>query len=51
MPPDVPQAISFRLSRLTQVTDFWSGEALGRHQGQFTIEAMPNHLARLLVCS
>ena len=47
---NVLQKISFRLPRASQVTDFWSGENLGRHAGEFTIDQMPPHSARLLVC-
>ena len=32
------------------VADYWSGESLGRHEGSFTIQDMPAHSARLLVC-
>lgn len=45
-----PQTISFRLNRPSRITDYWSGEALGNHQGIFTIKDMPAHSARLLVC-
>jgi alpha-galactosidase len=48
---DMPQKTSFALSRPRRVTDFWSGESLGRHAGVFTIDEMPAHSARLLVCS
>jgi alpha-galactosidase len=48
---DAPQTISFRLSRASQITDFWSGESLGRHEGLFAMKAMPKHSARLLVCA
>jgi len=44
------QKISFRLPRTTLVTDFWSGENLGRHSGEFAIE-IPPHSARLLLCT
>lgn len=33
----------------SRVTDFWSGESLGR-LGSIAIEDMPPHSARLLVC-
>jgi alpha-galactosidase len=46
---DAPQRISFRPTRADNVTDFWSGEHLGR-QREFTFEAMPPRSARLLVC-
>jgi alpha-galactosidase len=46
---DAPQKVSFRPTRVSNVTDFWSGEKLGR-ESEFTIEAMPPHSARLFVC-
>lgn len=48
---DAPRKISFELSRPRIVSDFWSGENLGRHLGEFTIDKMPAHSARLLVCT
>ena len=44
------QRISFRLPVTSTVTDFWSGENLGEHAGDFVID-IPPHSARLLVCS
>jgi len=44
-----PRTLSFRLPQASQITDYWSGEALGRHEGVFTKE-VPPHSARLLVC-
>jgi len=48
---DASRRVSFDLSRARSVTDFWSGENLGKHSGVFTIDQMPAHSARLLVCS
>ena len=48
---DAPRKISFGLSGTRRVTDFWSGENLGRHSAEFTIDQMPAHSARLLVCT
>lgn len=45
---DAPQRISFRPSRAGNVTDFWSGESLGR-QTELAFEAMPPRSARLLI--
>ncbi|HJQ23077.1 MAG TPA: glycoside hydrolase family 36 protein [Blastocatellia bacterium] len=45
-----PQTISFRLPAPSRISDYWSGEALGQHQGMFTIKDLPAHSARLLVC-
>jgi alpha-galactosidase len=47
---DQPQTISFALSRPCQISDFWTEEKLGRHQGEFRAAAMPPHSARLLEC-
>jgi hypothetical protein len=47
---NAPQRISFHLPRASVVTDFWSGERLGRHAGKFAIDQMLPHSARLLVC-
>jgi len=46
---EAAQRISFRLSRPSNVSDFWSEEKLGRHAGEFVIDQMPPHSARLLV--
>jgi alpha-galactosidase len=48
---NTPRKLSFELSRPRNVTDFWSEENLGRHSGTFTIDAMPAHSTRLLVCA
>jgi alpha-galactosidase len=47
---NTPQTISFRLPQESQITDYWSGEALGKHKGVFSVKEMPPHSARLLVC-
>jgi alpha-galactosidase len=44
------EKISFQLPRARRVTDFWSGEKLGRHAGEFAVD-IPAHSARLLVCA
>jgi alpha-galactosidase len=46
---DGPQTLSFRLTEPGHVTDYWSGESLGRHERSLTIRDMPAHSARLLV--
>ena len=48
---DKPQSLSFRLPRLSEIVDYWSGEKLGRHKGEFTLKDIPAHSARLLACS
>jgi alpha-galactosidase len=45
---DKPQTISFRLAEPAVVTDYWTGNALGRHEGTFRIQQMPARSARLL---
>lgn len=48
---DSPERVSFHLPRAREVTDFWSGENLGRHVGEFAIDSMPPHSARLFICT
>jgi alpha-galactosidase len=45
---DKPQTISFRLPQPAVMTDYWSGDVLGRHEGTFTFREMPAHSAKLL---
>jgi len=47
---DAPQNLSFELPAAAEITDYWTGEDLGRYQGSFTIQNMPPHSARLLAC-
>lgn len=47
---DKPQTISFKLPKSSQITDFWSGESLGKHRGTYMVKDLPPHSARLLVC-
>jgi alpha-galactosidase len=47
---DQPQTLSVRLPEACNVTDYWTGESLGRHDGVITVKDMPAHSARLLVC-
>lgn len=47
---DVPQTVSFQIKRSSEVVDYWTDQALGRHTGVFTVRDMPPHSARLLVC-
>ena len=47
---DEPQTLPFSLPEASYITDYWTGESLGRHKGGFTIKDMPAHSARLLVC-
>jgi len=47
---DQPADVTARLARPARVTDFWTGESLGRREGAVTIAAMPPHSARLLEC-
>jgi len=48
---EAPQTLSFKLPEPSRVTDYWTGEDLGRHEGQFTAKDMPKHSARLLACT
>jgi alpha-galactosidase len=48
---DAPQTISIRLPRACRITDFWTGETLGRHEGEFTLKEMPPHSGRILTCA
>lgn len=47
---DKPQTISVPLPRASRVTDFWSGEDLGRRTGSLTITDLPPRSAKLFVC-
>jgi alpha-galactosidase len=47
---DEPQTFTFKLARPCRITDYWSGEALGRHEGTFTMRDVPQRSGRLLVC-
>lgn len=44
------KTMQFHLAEESQVTDYWSGETLGRRQGKVTIRDIPPHSARLLAC-
>jgi alpha-galactosidase len=48
---ETPQTMSFKLTRSSRITDFWSGESLGSDEAVFTVRDLPKHSARLLVCS
>jgi alpha-galactosidase len=45
-----PRALSFKLPGTCRVTDFWTGESLGRREGTVEAKDVPKHSARLLVC-
>jgi len=45
---DTPVTIVRRLYKAVRVTDFWTGESLGRMTNRLTLENMPPHSARLL---
>jgi alpha-galactosidase len=47
---DAPQTLSFELPAAAHISDYWSTEDLGRHQGTFAIQNVPPHSARLLIC-
>jgi alpha-galactosidase len=46
-----PQTLSFHLSEASHVTDYWTGEDLGRHTGEFIVKDIAPHSARLLSCT
>jgi alpha-galactosidase len=45
-----PQTVTVKLPGPCRVTDYWTGESLGRHEGVFEVKDMPKHSGRLLVC-
>lgn len=45
---EAPETVSVRLLRTSRITDFWTGEDLGRHQAAFRVPDLPPHSARLL---
>jgi alpha-galactosidase len=46
---DSPRTATATLTRPGRLTDFWTGESLGRYERSMTIPNMPPHSARLLV--
>lgn len=47
---DKPQTISVPLPSASHVSDFWSGEDLGRREGSLELKDLPPRSARLLIC-
>jgi alpha-galactosidase len=47
---DGPRSATVRLRGRCRVSDFWTGEALGSHTGEFNVGNMPSHSGRLLIC-
>jgi alpha-galactosidase len=47
---DGPQTMTVNLPGPCRVSDFWTGESLGRQQGAFEVKDVPGHGGRLLVC-
>ena len=45
-----PRTFSFALPGPCRLIDYWTGEALGHHEGTVEIKDVPKHSARLLVC-
>jgi alpha-galactosidase len=45
-----PQTLTFKLPGPCRVTDYWTGEVLGRHEGTVAVKTIPKHSARLLMC-
>jgi alpha-galactosidase len=48
---DQPQTLALQLPGRCSLTDFWSGRDLGMHSGEFLLNDMPGHSARLIKCS
>ena len=46
---ETPQTISVGLPKPSNITDFWTGERLGRFTGSYTVDRLPPHSAKLLV--
>lgn len=44
---EAAETIEFRLPKRSRITDFWSGEDLGSHQGEYKVENLAPHSARL----
>ncbi len=47
---DAPQTLTVRLPRPVTVTDYWTGDDLGRHEGTLKVGGMLPKSARLLAC-
>lgn len=43
---DAPATRVLKLARKSRLTDFWTGEDLGVHEGEYRIEALPGRSAR-----
>ncbi|MDO6605646.1 glycoside hydrolase family 36 protein [Arenibacter palladensis] len=46
---EVPVDLSVQLKTKGRLVDFWTGEALGVHEGRYSIKNIPPHSARLLM--
>jgi alpha-galactosidase len=44
---EATETIEFRLPNRSRITDFWNGEDLGSHQGDYKVENLAPHSARL----
>ena len=47
---DAPETTEVKLGGTCALTDFWTGADLGRHTNVFTLDKMPPHSARLIIC-
>jgi len=45
-----PQTVQIRLPEAAYITDYWTGESLGRQAGSFEVKNLAAHSARLLIC-
>jgi alpha-galactosidase len=46
---DSPKSVSVDLPRAAEITDFWTGERLGRFRGSYTVKDFPARNARLFI--
>ena len=44
---ETPRTLSCRLARRTRITDYWTGEDLGEHEGDFRVENLGARSAQL----
>jgi alpha-galactosidase len=45
-----PAVFSFKLPATCRVTEYWSGESLGRREGTVEVKGVPKHSGRIFVC-
>ena len=47
---DQPATFSIRLPEASHISDFWTGQSLGRHDGVFTVKDVPSRSGGLFRC-